>query len=260
MFNTLINWFRRRPVEAPVNAGAATEMQHPLQRYYLGPKGEGLPSAAGARRRGETNKLADGLTETLLYRLEEPEWLERRTLVGPYGAGMTPFRRTRYWPWGAERLRVASSYDADEQPQVEVHEYFPTGELRRHRRLTPQARTTLYAFREPREEGEEYTYIEQMPQFPGGMEQLMQDLGRFTKYPAAALRAGVQGKVPVHFMLGPDGVMRDFSAAPDAHPLLAQAALDALRQIGRTRRWQPGMQNRRCVAVSYTVPVTFTIR
>lgn len=259
MFDTLINWFRRRPAASGVHAELAAEMQHPLQRYYLGPKGEELPSAAGARHRGETYKLADGLVETLLYRLEEPEWLERRTLVGPHGVGSTPFRRTRYWPWGAERLRVAFSYDAAEQPQVEVHEYFPTGELRRHQRLTPQGRTTLYSFREPAE-GEEYVYIEQIPQFPGGMEQLMRDINRFMKYPPAALREGLEGRVPLKFTVDPTGRMTDIEADAAVHPVLAKAAVDMLRQVAAIRRWQPGMQNRRTVPVVYSVPVTFSLR
>lgn len=257
MFDMLVNWFRRHSTASvAVKSASAAEMQHPLQRYYLGPKGEELPSATGARHRGETNKLPDGLTETLLYQLEEPEWLERRILVGPYDTGLTPCRRTRYWPWGAERLRVALSYAADGQPQVEVHEYFPNGELRRHQRLSSGHRTMLYAFREP-QAGEEYAYVEQMPQYPGGMEAFMRDLRPYLKYPTVARIRGLQGRILISFTVGPAGVMGSFTAPPDASPILAQAAIEALRQVARLRRWQPGMRNRRRVWVSYSVPITF---
>ncbi|MCC9169116.1 energy transducer TonB, partial [Pontibacter harenae] len=40
-----------------------------------------------------------------------------------------------------------------------------------------------------------YTYVEQMPQFPGGDGELLKWLGKNMRYPAAAQRAGIEGMV-----------------------------------------------------------------
>ena len=50
---------------------------------------------------------------------------------------------------------------------------------------------------------------EQMPEFPGGQQELMKYLSRNTKYPMVAREAGLQGKVFVQFVVGKDGAISD---------------------------------------------------
>ena len=47
-----------------------------------------------------------------------------------------------------------------------------------------------------------YTYVEQMPVFPGGQEALLKYIAQNIKYPALALRNQVEGKVFIAFVVG----------------------------------------------------------
>ncbi|WP_279387751.1 energy transducer TonB [Hymenobacter edaphi] len=102
-----------------------------------------------------------------------------------------------------------------------------------------------------------YTYVEQMPTPPGGMEGLMQYLGKNIKYPALALRNQVEGKVFVNFVVGPDGQISNVTVTKG---IGAGCDEEAVRVISKMPAWAPGKQNGRAVSVSYTVPVTFTIK
>ncbi|RTQ53799.1 energy transducer TonB [Hymenobacter gummosus] len=106
-------------------------------------------------------------------------------------------------------------------------------------------------------EAKVYTYVEQMPQPPGGMEGLMQYLGKNIKYPALALRNQVEGKVFVNFVVGPSGQITDVKVTKG---IGAGCDEEAVRVISKMPAWSPGKQNGRAVSVSYTVPVTFTIK
>ncbi|KAA9331699.1 energy transducer TonB [Hymenobacter busanensis] len=102
-----------------------------------------------------------------------------------------------------------------------------------------------------------YTYVEQMPTPPGGMEGLMQYLGKNIKYPSLALRNQVEGKVFVNFVVGPSGQITDVKVTKG---IGAGCDEEAVRVISKMPAWAPGKQNGRAVSVSYTVPVTFTIK
>jgi protein TonB len=102
-----------------------------------------------------------------------------------------------------------------------------------------------------------YTYVEQMPVFPGGQEALLQYIGKNIKYPAMALRNQIEGKVFVAFTVNPDGQVQDVKVTK---PLGGGCDEEAVRVIKTLPRFSPGKQNGRAVSVSFTVPVTFAIR
>ncbi|RAK64703.1 energy transducer TonB [Hymenobacter edaphi] len=101
-----------------------------------------------------------------------------------------------------------------------------------------------------------YAYVDQMPQPPGGMDGLLQYIGKNVHYPAEALDSHVEGKVYVNFTVGPDGRVRDVRVAKG---IGAGCDEEAARVIRQMPRWQPGRHNGQLVSVSYTIPVTFTI-
>jgi TonB family protein len=113
-----------------------------------------------------------------------------------------------------------------------------------------------------------YTYVEHMPEYAGGIPQLLSDLGNSVKYPAGAVSAKLEGKVFVSFVVGEDGQLRDFKinkgiVATDKsqQPLadvMNQEALRAVREL--PGRWQPGTQDGKPVSVAYTVPITFALK
>ncbi|UOR04365.1 energy transducer TonB [Hymenobacter aerilatus] len=102
-----------------------------------------------------------------------------------------------------------------------------------------------------------YNYVEQMPEPPGGMNALLQYIGKNIKYPAMALRNQVEGKVFVNFVVGPDG---SISGVKIQKGIGAGCDEEAMRVISGLPKWTPGKQNGRNVSVSFTVPVTFAIK
>jgi protein TonB len=102
-----------------------------------------------------------------------------------------------------------------------------------------------------------YTYVEQMPVFPGGQEALLKYIAQNIKYPALALRNQVEGKVFIAFVVGPDGQVSDVKVQKG---IGAGCDEEAARVIKNLPKFAPGKQNGRAVSVSYTVPVTFAIR
>ncbi|WP_073280858.1 TonB family protein [Hymenobacter psychrotolerans] len=109
------------------------------------------------------------------------------------------------------------------------------------------------------EEGTEakvYTYVEQMPQYPGGMEAMQQYLRTNLRYPAQARTNAVEGKVFVSFVVPPTGkptnakVVKGIGSGCDE---------EALRLIKDMPVWTPGKQNGRVVSVNYTIPITFSL-
>ena len=75
-------------------------------------------------------------------------------------------------------------------------------------------------------------------------------------YPEIAKENGVQGRVTVQFTIGTDGRVSGVKAlnAPDE-----SLALEAVRVISSSPKWEPGKQRDRAVKVSYTFPVIFKL-
>ncbi|WP_368342252.1 energy transducer TonB, partial [Phocaeicola dorei] len=58
---------------------------------------------------------------------------------------------------------------------------------------------------EPVEENTVYEVVEEMPEFPGGINKLLQFINDNMKYPTKAQTEGMQGKVIVQFIIDEDG-------------------------------------------------------
>ena len=106
------------------------------------------------------------------------------------------------------------------------------------------------------EKGEVFMIVEQMPEYPGGMSELMKYIARNIKYPADALREKTQGRVIVQFIVGTDGYTSDFKVMKSVSPSLDA---EAIRVLANMPRWTPGMQRGETVPVKFTVPVTFKL-
>lgn len=109
---------------------------------------------------------------------------------------------------------------------------------------------------EPVEE-EIFMVVEKMPEFPGGMAELMKFLSKNIKYPTIAQENGVQGRVIVQFVVNQDGSIVDPVVMRSVDPYLDK---EALRVISAMPKWKPGMQRGKAVRVKYTVPVIFRLQ
>lgn len=113
--------------------------------------------------------------------------------------------------------------------------------------------------KEPRKEVNDSTVfmvVEQMPNFPGGMEALMAFIGKNVKYPTKAVSNGVQGRVIVEFVVNKDGTIVDHKVIRGVDLELDQ---EAIRVVAMMPKWQPGMQRGEAVRVKFTVPITFRL-
>lgn len=99
-----------------------------------------------------------------------------------------------------------------------------------------------------------YTIVEQMPEFPGGTEELMKYLGKKTKYPPLAIRMGVEGSVYVQFVVTKEG---SIDAVQVVKGLSKECDEEAMRVIKSMPNWKAGKQNGRAVAVKYVLPIKF---
>ena len=104
---------------------------------------------------------------------------------------------------------------------------------------------------------EVFMVVEQMPEFPGGIQELMSFLSKNIKYPASAMAKNVQGRVIVQFVVEKDGTPTEFKVIRSVDPDLDAEALRVMKEMPK---WKPGMQRGQVVRVKYTLPVTFRLQ
>ncbi len=109
---------------------------------------------------------------------------------------------------------------------------------------------------EPTVSGEIFTVVEEQPEFPGGMANLGNYLGQNIKYPEAAQRANVSGRVFVTFIVTDKGeigkveILKGIGFGCDD---------EAVRVVRAMPRWKPGKQNGQPVNVKYNLPISFAL-
>ena len=101
-----------------------------------------------------------------------------------------------------------------------------------------------------------FDVVEEMPQYPGGAQALMEYLAQNIKYPAEAEKAGIQGRVILTFVVDQDGRAIEPKVVRSVDPLLDA---EALRLISTMPKWVPGKQNGEVVRVKYTLPIQFAL-
>ena len=102
-----------------------------------------------------------------------------------------------------------------------------------------------------------YQVCEEMPEFPGGMQECMKWLGKNINYPEDCKKEGIQGRVIVQFVVDKDGSIKDPTIARGVHPSLDN---EALRVLSSMPNWKPGKQKGEAVKVKYTIPVMFRLQ
>ena len=98
--------------------------------------------------------------------------------------------------------------------------------------------------------------VEELPQFPGGMVLFIKWLTKNLKYPDAARRQQLQGRVMVSFVVNADGTTVDAKVLRSVHPLLDREALRVVRMMPR---WQPGVSNGQPCRTLVHLPIVFQL-
>jgi protein TonB len=98
--------------------------------------------------------------------------------------------------------------------------------------------------------------VEVQPSFMGGNSEMYKFLGKNLKYPTAAQRANIQGKVFLSFIVEKDGSITDIETMKG---IGFGCDEEAMRVVKLMPKWIAGKQNGRNVRVKFTIPVFFRL-
>ena len=107
------------------------------------------------------------------------------------------------------------------------------------------------------QDGEVFTVVEEMPQYPGGMMECMKFLSKNIRYPAESQKAKIEGRVIVQYVVKEDGKVSDVKVVRSVSPDLDA---EAIRVVSMMPEWIPGKQRGKAVAVKYTMPIMFRLQ
>jgi TonB family C-terminal domain len=102
-----------------------------------------------------------------------------------------------------------------------------------------------------------FDVVEQMPEYPGGIQALFEYLSQNVKYPADAENQKVEGRVIATFIVETDGTINNVEVVKPVFPSLDA---EAIRVLSGMPKWTPGKQSGKEVRVKYTVPINFNLK
>ena len=109
----------------------------------------------------------------------------------------------------------------------------------------------------PTGEDKVYTFVDQMPEFPGGRDAMFQFISDSLNYPPKAIEDKIEGTVYVNLIVDTLGnsenvkVLRGIREDLDA---------EAIRVVEIMDGWTPGSHNGRKRRVSYNLPIKFVLK
>lgn len=103
-------------------------------------------------------------------------------------------------------------------------------------------------------EQEDFEISQQLPEYPGGMSELVVWLNKNLKYPQSAISRKLKGEVQVAFFIEIDGTCTDFKVVKSANTLFDE---EALRVCKMMPKWKPGKIKGKIVRTYFVIPVNF---
>ena len=102
-----------------------------------------------------------------------------------------------------------------------------------------------------------YVVTETMPEFPGGMQEMMRFINENIVYPVEAAQKGIQGRAICQFVVEKDGSISNVVVIRSS----GDRDLDneAIRVVQSMPQWKPGKQRGVPVRVKYTIPINFRL-
>lgn len=101
-----------------------------------------------------------------------------------------------------------------------------------------------------------YDVVETMPDYPGGIGEMMKYISTNVKYPKEMAEQKIEGRVIISFVVKNNGEIADAKVTKSVHP---QLDAEALRVINSMPNWTPGMQGGKPVNVKFVLPVSFKL-
>ena len=105
---------------------------------------------------------------------------------------------------------------------------------------------------------EVFIVVEEMPEFPGGMGELMTYLGSNIQYPSKAKENHWEGSTVCQFVIEKDGSISNAEIIQSSGFQLLD--IEAMRVILNMPNWTSGKQNGDSVRVKFALPITFKLQ
>ena len=102
-----------------------------------------------------------------------------------------------------------------------------------------------------------YTFVKEMPSFPGGDSERLKFLSKNIRYPQEAAENGIQGTVYVSFVVKSNGSLANIKIIQG---IGGGCDEEALRVVKKMPVWRPGYQNGKKVEVLYTMAIKFRLQ
>ncbi|MBL0048989.1 MAG: energy transducer TonB [Bacteroidetes bacterium] len=99
--------------------------------------------------------------------------------------------------------------------------------------------------------------IDIAPEFPGGIDKLMEFLSHHIVYPMQAKENGIKGTVYVSFMVDKNGKVKEVKIAKG---LYSACDAEVMRVVNLFPPWKPGIYKGKNVNVVFSLPVKFELR
>lgn len=103
-----------------------------------------------------------------------------------------------------------------------------------------------------------YSTADEMPEFPGGMGELMTYLGSNIQYPSKAKENHWEGSAVCQFVIEKDGSISNAEIIQSSGFQLLD--IEAMRVILNMPNWTSGKQNGDSVRVKFALPITFKLQ
>lgn len=100
------------------------------------------------------------------------------------------------------------------------------------------------------------SYAEVMPEFPGGMSEMVKFLHENLIYPTEMKENGIEGRIFVQFVVTKTGNIQDISIARGIDGLNREA----IRLVKQMPNWKPGINNGKEVNVKMVIPIRFSLK
>lgn len=113
-------------------------------------------------------------------------------------------------------------------------------------------------FLEREVEDYEFKYVEERPEFPGGMNAVKKYLQENINYPKISLDNNSQGCVFVRFIVNTDGAIENAKVLISSDDIHLDK--EAVRVVSNMPQWSPGKEKGKNVRVYITLPVVFRLQ
>lgn len=121
--------------------------------------------------------------------------------------------------------------------------------------VTNASETSVAAFSEQSPQ-KVYDEAQVQPEYPGGIIEMLNELAMNLRYPEEAMKANIQGRVVVRFVVTEKGKIASPEIIRSVNPELDAEAIRAVQTLSD---FKPGTIDGKPVSVYYTLPVTFKL-